>query len=324
MFVNLIIVTILVLLSGSFAGLTLALFSIQLTTLERKVRLRDKQATKVYKIRKHGNLLLCTLLLGNVVSYIVMAIFLAEITNGVIGGFIATALIFVFGEIIPQAVFPRFAMKISARFSWLIWILLVLFYPVAAPIAWLLDKILGKEPPVLWSKRELEEIIKYHEDVGDGIIDEDEERIILGALTFSDLFVSDIMIPINDVFYLEKDTVISKQVLKLIIQKGFSRIPIVDPSTKKVTGILYSKDLIGFKASRFITVESMSERNKIILVREDTSLDNLLNILVQRNTHLAIIYDAKNQFCGVVTLEDIFEEIMKTELEDIRNKQSSM
>ena len=87
MWVDLAIVIILTLLSGTFAGLTLALFGIKLSTLERKIKLGDPQAEKVYRIRKNGNLLLCTLLLGNVASYTIMAIFLGSITSGVIAGF---------------------------------------------------------------------------------------------------------------------------------------------------------------------------------------------------------------------------------------------
>ena len=80
---------------------------------------------------------------------------------------------------------------------------MILMYPIAAPIAWVLDRLFGKEEPVLWSKQELGEIIKYHEDVGDGIIDADEERIILGALSFSEKSVGSIMIPRGEVFFLE-------------------------------------------------------------------------------------------------------------------------
>jgi metal transporter CNNM len=134
----------------------------------------------------------------------------------------------VFVEISPQAICPRYALQIGAKLSWLVWVLLIVFYPVAAPIAWVLDKILGDEPPILWSKQELGEIIKYHENVGDGIIDKDEERIILGALSFSEIRAADIMIQHDNVFFLEAQTIISKKVFETIKEKGFSRVPILD------------------------------------------------------------------------------------------------
>ncbi len=323
MWFNLFVVVALVVLSGTFAGLTLALFGIKLTTLERKISLGDHQAEKVYRIRKNGNLLLCTLLLGNVASYTIMTIFLGSITTGVIAGFIATALIFVFGEILPQAIFPRYALQIGARLSWLVWVLLVLFYPVAAPIAWVLDKVLGEEPPVLWSKRELGEIIKFHKEVGDGIIDKDEERIILGALSFSELRVADIMIPRKDVFFLEGKTMLKEELLEKIKAKGYSRIPVYDGDKNKITGILYAKNLIGLATGNNYRVQDLCSRENLITVRQSLRLDDLLNLLVFRKMHMAIITGGNEHFKGVATLEDIMEEILKTELEDLKPHPSS-
>jgi metal transporter CNNM len=319
MWFNFIVVVILVILSGTFAGLTLALFSIKLTTLERKIRLGDQNAIKVYKIRKNSNLLLCTLLLGNVASYTIMAIFLGSITSGVIAAIIATALIFIFGEILPQAIFPRYALQVGANLSWLIWILLIIFYPIAAPIAWVLDKLIGKEPPVLWNKKELSEIIKYHEDVGDGIIDKDEERIILGALSFSELKVADIMIPLKNVFFQEPHVPINKEVLEDIKQRGFSRVPVYDSNQRRIKGILYAKDLIGILATNKVTIEDLCSKNNLIVVKKSMKLDNLLNLMVYRKMHMALITDENEGLAGVATMEDIMEEILKMELEDIKH-----
>lgn len=316
MFVQVLIVILLVSLAGTFAGLTLALFSIRLSALERKVRLGNPHALKVYKIRKQGNRLLCALLLGNVASYTLMTIFLDHLTTGLIAGFIATALIFVFGEIVPQAVFPRYALIIGARLDWLVWALIYLSYPISAPLAWILDKWLGEEPPVLWSKEELGEIIRYHEDVGDGIIDEDEERIILGALSFSDLKVTDIMIPRSGVFFLPPDERIHPETLELIKSKGFSRIPVVEPSTWKIHGMLYTKSLIGVGPGH--TAGSLCHRAGLISVRENLRLDSLLNLLLNRRNHMALVVDDQGLFNGVVTLEDIMEEILKLEIDEKR------
>jgi metal transporter CNNM len=315
MWIHVIIVISLVLLSGMFAGLTLALFSIKLTSLERKIRLGDQQAKKVYQIRKNGNLLLCTLLLGNVTSYTTMAIFLGSITSGVIAGFVATALIFVFGEILPQAVFPRYAMQISASLAWLVKITIVLFYPVAAPIAWVLDRILGKEPPVLWSKDELQEIIKYHEDMGDGIIDEDEERIILGALSFSEMKVESIMIPLESAFFLESPIPLNRDTKLLIKEKGHSRVPVLHPECHQAEGILYLKDLV-FLEDETQTAGDLCRSENLITVQGSMMLDTLLNVLVSSKMHMALVLNEQEKVIGIATFEDIMEEILKTELED--------
>ena len=317
--VDLIIVITLVVLSGTFAGLTLALFGIKLSTLERKIRLGDKQAKKVYSIRKNGNLLLCTLLLGNVASYTIMAIFLGSITSGVTAGFIATALIFVFGEILPQAIFPKYALKIGSKLAWLVWICIIVFYPIAAPIAWVLDRIFGKERPVLWSKQELGEIIRYHEDVGDGIIDEDEERIILGALSFSEIEVGSIIIPLDEVFFLEPLEVVSLKLLQKVKENGYTRIPVYDSKNRKIEGILYTKNLIGVSVIEGKTALDLCSKNKLIVVKTSLKLDSLLNLMIHNKLHMAMVVDEEGHFVGIATLEDIIEEILKIELEEIKN-----
>jgi len=111
------IVVFLVLFSALFSGLTLGFFSLNKDDLERKAELGDKQAKKVYKIRKNGNLLLCTLLIGNVAVNSTLSIFLGSLASGFMAGLIATALIVVFGEIIPQAAFSRYALTLGAQFS---------------------------------------------------------------------------------------------------------------------------------------------------------------------------------------------------------------
>ena len=94
---NYVIIILLLSLSAIFSGLTLGLFSLNVSELKRKIRLGDKKAEKVYKVRKNGNLLLCTLLIGNVAVNSTMAIFLGSIATGVVAGLISTGLILVFG-----------------------------------------------------------------------------------------------------------------------------------------------------------------------------------------------------------------------------------
>lgn len=315
MLYNLFYVIALVLLSGTFAGLTLALFSLNLSTLEHKSHLGDLRAKRVFNIRKRGNLLLCTLLLGNAASYTFMPIFLSQMTSGIVAGTIATVLILVFGEILPQAVFPRYALWLGSKFYWFIKILLILFYPIAAPISWVLDRVLGTEPPLLWSKQELQEIIKFHEDEGDGIIDKDEERIILGALTFSEIPVSDIMIPAQNVFTLNMNAKINQELLESIKSKGFSKIPVYDDKDS-IVGILFLKNLIGVKPSRKSSVKKFSTYSNLIIVKKFKKLDDVFNLMIKQKTYISIVVNSQRKFLGIVTLEDIMKKIVNTNFED--------
>ena len=314
------IVFLLVLLSAAFSGLTLGFFSLNLTSLERKIKLGNKEAKKVYPIRKNGNLLLCTLLLGNVAVNSTMAIFLGNIATGVVAGFVATGLIVIFGEIIPQAIFARYALKLGARTVWLVRIFIFLFYPVAYPLSWMLDKALGLELTTIWDKREIGEIIRHHEDAVESEIDADEERILLGALNFSDLSAKMTATPRPVVFTLRFSQVIDRLLIHTIKEKGFSRIPVfAENSIETIAGYLLVKDLLGIDMDAGHTVGEFT-RKDTLFVSETMRLDDLLNRFLTKKTHLACIYDEYGSFTGVVTLEDIMEEILNEDILDEADK----
>ena len=149
------LVLVLILLSATFSGLTIGMFSLGLSGLERKIKLGNKKAQKIYEIRKNGNFLLCTLLLGNVAINSAISVAMSEVASGVIAGIISTALIFVFGEVIPQAVFSKYAFEVGSRTTWLVRIFMVIMWPIAKPLSIILDYMFGKEFPELFDKHEL-------------------------------------------------------------------------------------------------------------------------------------------------------------------------
>ncbi|MEL6925990.1 MAG: CNNM domain-containing protein [Bacteroidota bacterium] len=309
------IVTLLVILSGCFSGLTLGFFSLNLTSLERKMKLGDRRARKIYPVRKNGNLLLCTLLLGNVAVNSAMAIFLGNIATGLIAGIVSTGLIVVFGEIIPQAIFSRHALRLGSSTVWLVRIFIFLLYPVAGPMAWLLNKALGEELATIWNKKEIEEIIRFHEDAEEGEIDEDEERIMLGALAFSDMTARMVATPRTVVFSLPQDQALDNSTLQRIREKGFSRIPVFEEDPDDISGVLLVKDLVGLDPGAGKLVQPYV-RTDTLFVRDNIKLDKLLNHFISQKRHIACIYDEFGVFYGIVTMEDIIEEILKTEILD--------
>lgn len=317
---GLFIVFLLVLLSGVFSGLTLGFFSLNLTSLQRKIRLGDERAKKVYPIRKNGNLLLCTLLLGNVAVNSAIAIFLGNIATGVVAGFVATGLIVVFGEIIPQAVFSRHALQFGAKSVWLVKIFIFLFYPVAYPLSWMLNKALGEELTTIWNKKEIQEIIRHHEDAEESEIDADEERILIGALNFSDMTAKMTATPRPVVFTLRIEQLIDRELIHIIKEKGFSRIPVfAENSIETIAGYLLVKDLLGIDMDAGHRVGEFTRRD-VLFVAESIKLDDLLNRFLIKKTHIACISDEYGSFTGVVTLEDIMEEILNEDIQDEADK----
>ncbi len=313
-----IIVIVLVALSGLFSGLTLGLLSLDKNELKRKIELGDKYAEKVYPVRKKGNLLLCTLLLGNVAVNSTLAIFLGNIASGVMAGIIATALIVVFGEIIPQASFSRFALQVGAKTAWLVKIFMYLLFPICFPIAWVLDKVLGDEMATIYSKHELMKIVEEHESAKESEIESDETRIIKGALTFSDKIVEKIMTPRTMVYAIEKDEILDHKKLDEMRKLGFSRYPVYEKEIDNVIGVIFIKDLINIQKG--IKADTICDKNKFLLATEDMTLDDLLDKFIKTKKHLAFVKDEYGGLSGVVCLEDVLEEIIKVEIVDEDDK----
>ncbi|MEA1963048.1 MAG: CNNM domain-containing protein [Patescibacteria group bacterium] len=308
------IIIFLVLLSGLFSGLTLGLLSLDKNELERKISLGNKKAKKIFAVRKKGNLLLCTLLLGNVGVNSTLAIFLGNIASGVIAGITATGLIVIFGEIIPQATFAKYAMQLGAKTAWLVKIFIFILFPICWPIAWILDKTLGEEIPSIYSKKELIQIIKEHGNSKKSDLDADEERIIEGALSFSDKNAEQIMTPRTVVYALGINTYLDEKLLNKIKKEGFTRIPVYKDTNDNIVGILYAKNLINIKIG--IKVADIYKKGKILTVQKQQKLDQLLNMFIGSKVHLALVKNEYHGLAGVVTLEDVIEEILKREIVD--------
>ena len=312
------IVIILVLLSGLFSGLTLGLLSLNKNELKRKISLGNTAAKKVYSVRKRGNLLLCTLLLGNVGVNSTLAIFLGNIASGVMAGLIATGLIVIFGEIIPQATFARYALQVGAKTAWLVKFFIIIMLPVCWPIAWILDKTLGEEMPSVYSKKELMKIIEEHEGSKESRIDADEERIIKGALSYSDKSTESIMTPRTVIFAIEINEVLNTKLIGKIKKEGFTRIPIYQEKIDNIIGVLYVKDLINIKIGT--SVKKIYRNKGLVIVEKSLKLDELLKKFISSKTHIAFVKDKYQGLEGVVTLEDVIEEILKMEIIDETDK----
>jgi hypothetical protein len=157
-----VIIVVLILFSAFFSGLTLALMSLDATGLEIVIAGDDpklsRAAAKIYPMRKDGNLLLCTLLLGNVAVNTLLGILMADLTSGTVGFISSTALIVIFGEILPQASFARYALEVGEYAVPVMRVIIIILYVFAKPLALCLDKLLGHELATVYSKSEFSKV----------------------------------------------------------------------------------------------------------------------------------------------------------------------
>lgn len=311
-----IIVLLLVTLSAFFSGLNLGLFTIDKQTLKRQATLGNSQAARIHALREYGNQLLATLLLGNITVNTILAIYLSSLFTGVIAGLIATAIIFLFGEIIPQAVFSRHALIFGSLASPFVYAALFIFYPVAYPIAYVLNKVLGDELPRMYSKHELMHIISEHEDSEHSTIDADEERILHGALNFSHRKVSEVMTPIENVVMFDSNQRLTHEFFEKVAKEGYSRFLVYSGGRHNIVGVLYAKDLLVEDENISIHETEEAFDTDFLQVKATHLLDGVLARMLKEKRHIAVVLNKSANCVGVITLEDIIEEILQFEIED--------
>lgn len=270
----------------------------------------------IYPLRARGNLLLTTLLLGNVTVNTILSIYLGSFISGPIASLLATGLIFLFGEIGPQALFSRHALTFGSKLAPVTRFLLFIAYPVAFPVAYTLDKLLGHAVPTMYSHSELMQIVSEHEDSEHSEIDADEERIVHGALQFSHRRVREVMTPIENVTLFDENQKLNDVFFSQVGEAGYSRFPVYSGNKTNVVGILFAKDLLTEDEDIAIKQTEDAFETNIMRLKGGTTLDTVLTQMLKRKQHLAIVEKGSGEAIGVLSLEDIIEEIIQVEIED--------
>ncbi|KIL61199.1 hypothetical protein M378DRAFT_129961 [Amanita muscaria Koide BX008] len=312
----------LVLLGGAFAGLTLGLMGLDELHLRVLAASSDdpkekNNAKKVLRLMEKGrHWVLVVLLLGNVIVNETLPIFL----DSAIGGGIAAIVIstVAIGAIIPQAVSVRYGLSIGATFAPLVLALMYIFAPIAWPIAKLLDYVLGANEQNTYKKAELKSFLQFHR-TGEEPLRDDEITILNGVLELNNRKVDQIMTPINDVVVLSADTILDHSMVDSIMLSGYSRFPIHEPgNTTAFIGLLLIKKLVNYDPSKALPV-SHFPLSILPEASPDINCFQALDYFQTGRAHLLLISRTPGKSggaMGVVTLEDIIEEILSEEIVD--------
>ena len=233
-----------------------------------------------------------------------------------VASLIATVLIFLFGEIGPQALFSRHAMWFASRLAPLTRVLVISAYPIAFPVSYTLDKLLGHATPTMYSHRELMQIVSEHQDSEHSEIDADEERIVHGALQFSHRQVRNVMTPIMEVAKFDENQKLNNDFFQIVGEHGYSRFPVYSGKETNIVGILFAKDLLTEDEEIAIKNTEGAFETDVMRVKPSTYLDKVLTLMLKQKRHLAIVEKKSGEAVGVISLEDIIEEIIQVEIED--------
>lgn len=316
---------VLVLAGGVFAGLTLGLMGLDelhlrvLATSSEDLT-EKRNAQKVLKLMQRGrHWVLVVLLLANVVINESLPIFLdGAIGGGIAAVIISTTAIVIFGEIIPQAVSVRYGLAIGAQCAPFVLCLMYLFAPIAYPTAKLLDYVLGQNEGHTYKKAELKSFLQFHR-TGEEPLRDDEISILNGVLELNTKNVETIMTPIKDVVTLSSDTILDHATVDAILTSGYSRFPIHEPGNPLAfQGLLLIKKLLVYDPARALPV---SDFKLSILPEAHPSINcfQALDYFQTGRAHLLLVSRTPGIAgggIGVITLEDIIEEIISEEIVD--------
>lgn len=179
------------------SGLNLAFFSMSRLSLEVEANKGNPRARTVLKLRERSNLLLVTILWANVAVNVLLALLSDSALAGVAAFVFSTVLITIVGEIIPQAFFSRHALAVCTFFAPVITVYQVVFFPVAGPTAWLLDRVLGTEGIRFFREADLRELIKLHAAAPESDIGIVEGTGSVNFLTIDDAPISSVGEPLD-------------------------------------------------------------------------------------------------------------------------------
>lgn len=322
-------IVILLALSAVSSGLNLGLLSLdlnELAVISSCGSQREKKYAKVITpLRKRGNYLLASLLLGNVLVNSTLTVIMESMTSGLVAVIGSTIAIVILGEIVPQAICARNGLAIGARTIYLTYAMMAITTPISYPIAKILDYALGEEQGNVYDRERLMEFIRitgHHTQ-----LEADEVAIISGALKLKKIKVDQVMTCIEDVFMLPMDCQLDRDTIRMIIEKGYSRIPVYDFGDRtQIRGLILAKDLALLDPhDRTPIVQVLTYcKHPLIFIEDDAGLDVALNEFKTGKSHLAIVRricdngerDKFYQSIGVVTLEDVIEEVLQTEIND--------
>lgn len=323
MALELLILLVCILLSAFFSATETAFTSLSRIKVSHMVERRQPGARLVKKLKEDPAKLLSTVLIGNNIVNIGASVLATTIvlrmteqlgwggvgTAAGIATGVMTFFILVFGEITPKTVAIRHAEAIAFFSAWPILIISFILMPVAIflaafsrPLIYLFGGRMPEGGPFV-----TEEEIKMLIAAGarEGVIESEEKEMISSIFEFGETRVSEVMTPRPDIKAVEDATPI-EEVIKLILETGHSRIPVYEGNIDNIIGMVYSKDLLSCAREDALR----NYMRAALFIPESKRLDDLLHQMQAARTHVAIVVDEFGVTAGIVSLEDLVEEIV--------------
>ena len=316
--VYVIILVILLILSAFFSATETAFTSLNRTRLKLLADDGKKSAKKALKHADNYDRLLYTILIGNNIVNLTLAtistlLFSSIITNSeslsaTLSTIISTIAVLIFGEITPKTLAKEFPEKVAMFVAPIMDFFTIILYPLNLVFTgWklLLKKIFKFKSEDVITEQEL---LTYVEEANeDGTLDNNETELISSAIEFNDAEVGDILVPRVNVIAVEENTPM-KDIRLVFSEHGFSRLPVYRGSIDTIIGMIHEKDFYAAYTSGATDIKGIV--TSMALATEHMKISDLLRSMQKQKVHMATVVDEYGGTLGIVTLEDILEELV--------------
>ncbi|MBM3325876.1 MAG: HlyC/CorC family transporter [Calditrichaeota bacterium] len=331
------VVLLLLFLSGFFSSVESAYFSLTKGEIDRLGESGDPRARRVVKLMRRPQALLAAILTANTIVNTaiaaltaLLAVELAEYWNinvniaVIVDVILITAIILFFGELIPKLQALRNPTAWALRTASLVEIVKIVSSPIAVPLAGFagnIAKLFGIErnKMLALSEEELRALVQVgHKH---GALDSEERDMIHSIFEFGDTIAREVMVPRMDMVAVEKGTALD-ELLSIVRQYGHSRLPVYDGKVDNIIGVVHVKELLAAVAEPEL-FDLTRHLRPAYFVPEEKKIDDLLREFQSEKVHMAVVVDEYGGTSGIVTLEDIIEEIVG-EIQDEFDKEQPL
>ena len=312
----LIAIIALVLCSTFFSGTETAFSSVNKIKMKNLAAEDNKRAETVLELTENFDKLITTILVGNTIANIAMTtvatVYGIQTWGARIGPTIATVmvtiLVLVLGEISPKIIAREYSEEVALFLAPFVKALIIVMTPLTfifMGLKVLLKKIFGKKTEPEFSEDELLTIVEEAE--AGGAIGEEQSELIANAIEFNDVEAMDILTPRVDIVAIEKGTPVA-EIKQVFRDSGLSRLPVYEDDLDNIIGVLNQKDFYNNNVKNIKDTEKFIK--PVAYVAETIKAAVLLKKMQAKKTHIAIVVDEYGGTTGLVTLEDIIEEIV--------------
>ena len=310
-----IVLGLLILMSAYFSSTETAFSSVNRIRLKSMAGAGNKRAAMVLRMSDNFDRLLSTILIGNnIVNIVATSLATVLFTRhwgdlGVtLSTVVMTVLVLIFGEISPKSLAKESPEKFAMFSAPILKVIMVLL----TPLNWLfmqwkklLSKLFKSKDTQSMTEEELMTIVEEAEE--DGGIDEHEGELIRSAIEFNDVSVQDILTHRVDLVAIDEE-MSNEEIKALFLNNGLSRLPVYRDTIDHIIGVLHEKDFMAFLNRGGTDYHSVIQQ--VLFIPENMKISNLLRSLQKSKTHLAVVVDEFGGTAGIVTMEDILEELV--------------